>query len=290
MNKFRHCFTEVKPEEVSFKTEVLGITLDFPMMAPTNPDLSHFMLHREAVKSGCLGVIQADNWENLYMYQLDGKNNPVAVLGDKIEELEDVFRLYDRGVRIFFVETLVPSMATAHQVNAIKSKFPDSRVIAGCFMDSDSVSKFLRECSPDAIKVGIVGSDKDILNEISVLRDGVECIKDVYSVTATRGIPIWAELPINTSKEMALAIHAGADVIMSDQFFGAADETGKEEIQTMVERIVRYNHRWMNEVQMVTFKRGPIKEDIEMMKKDLAMIFHMAGCRNIKEFRERGMY
>ena len=284
-------FSEVTKNDVKLDSEFLGHPVSFPLLAPTNPDLKHFMLHREIARHGGFGVIHLEDLDNLEMYTVDGANGPVMVVGTDIQELPTIKRAYNAGIRMFMIEQLQPNMAMVHQMNSIRAENPEAKVILGSFQNSIAVSELLKHGRPDAIKVGLSSGMKDPIHGLGFEDKLYESIQDVKAVIARSGhnIPIIAEGDILEAKDILMAIHAGASLVMMEEVSASAEETAKEPKMSMAGPIITYKHKFFKTFQNFVPVSGPIKEEIDALKDEMRQIMSITGSQNYKAFGDKAI-
>jgi IMP dehydrogenase/GMP reductase len=283
---FKQRFSEVTKNDVDLNSEFLGFPVSFPMVAPSNPDLKHFMLHREIARHGGFGIIHLEDLENLDMYKVDGANMPIMVVGTDIAELPMIKRAYDAGIRIFMIEQLQPNMAMIHQMNAIRAENPDAKVILGNFQDEIAVREMLKHGKPDAIKVGLASGSKDPIHGLGFENDLYDSVK--YS--AGLGVPVIAEGGILEAKDILEMIHAGASMVMMEEVCASAEETAKEPKMSIAGPIVQYKHKFFKTFYNFVPTTGPIKEEIDALKDEMRQIMSITGSKNYQSFKDKAIY
>lgn len=280
---FKQGFSDISKADVTLNVNFLGLDLGFPMLAPTNPDLQHFMLHREIARHGGIGVIHLNNLENLAMYKVEEKPMPVMVVGTDIAELPAIKRAVEAGINMFLIEQLKPSMAMVHKLAAIKSQHPDVKVIVGNFQGTDSLKEFLDQSNamgvkPDAIKVGLSSVIKDPIHDLGFEVDLEKEVADIYSKFANQyGFQIIAEGGIIDAKEMAKLLFAHASLVVMEEICAGAEESAKEIKSSMVGYVVNYTHKFFKTFQNIVSAIGPIRDEIDILKDDLKEILSIMG-------------
>lgn len=287
---FNQGFSDINKADVKLTKNFLGLNLEFPMLAPTNPDLQHFMLHREIARHGGLGVIHLDNLENLDMYKVEGKPMPVMVVGTDITELPAIKRAVEAGVNMFLIEQLKPSMAMVHQLAAIKSQHPKVKVIVGNFQSINSLYIFLEKCnsmniSPDAVKIGIASGSKDPVHELGFETDLKKELEKINSWASydpfINQIEVIVEGNIIDAKGMVQMFRAGADLVVMEEVCAGAEETAKEPKMTMAGPAVRYTHKFFKTFQNTVPVIGPIRNEIDALKDELKEILSLIGQKHL---------
>jgi hypothetical protein len=279
---FKQGFSDLNKTDIKLTRNFLGIDLKFPMLAPTNPDLQHFMLHREIARYGGLGVIHLDNIENLSMYQVEGKPTPVLVVGTDIAEIPAIKSAVEAGIKMILIEKIKPSMAMVHQLAAIKSQHPEVKVIVGNFENEDSLGVFLEKCSsmsvlPDAIKVGLYSGTKDPIQELGFESKLEDNLPNIINRLGDLPIQIIAEGNIIDAKDAVKILYLGAHLIVMEELCAGAEETAKETKMSMIGPIIRYNHKFFKTYQNTVPAIGPIRDELRHLEDEMKEIISLTG-------------
>lgn len=279
---FKQGFSDLNKTDIKLTKNFLGIDLKFPMLAPTNPDLQHFMLHREIARYGGLGVIHLDNIENLSMYQVEGKPTPVLVVGTDIAEIPAIKRAVEAGIKMILIEKIKPSMAMVHQLAAIKSQHPEVKVIVGNFENEDSLGVFLEKCNsmsvlPDAIKVGLYSGTKDPIQELGFESKLEDNLPNIINRLGDLPIQIIAEGNIIDAKDAVKILYLGAHLIVMEELCAGAEEAAKETKMSMIGPVIRYNHKFFKTYQNMVPAIGPIRDELRHLEDEMKEIISLTG-------------
>jgi IMP dehydrogenase len=115
-------------------------------------------------------------------------------------------------------------------VRTIKSKYPDTQVLAGNIATREAAAALI-DAGADAVKVGIgPGSICTTRVVAGVGVPQITAIMDVAQATRPRGIPLVADGGIRYSGDVAKAIAVGADVVMVGSLLAGTDESPGEKI------------------------------------------------------------
>jgi len=149
-----------------------------------------------------------------------------AAVGARIESLERVERLVSSGVDVIVVDTAHGhSKNVANIISTIKTKYPNSQVIAGNVATAAAV-KTLINAGADAIKVGIgPGSICTTRIVAGVGMPQISAIADCTEEADKHDIPIIADGGVKFSGDIPKAIAAGASVIMIGGLLAGTDES-----------------------------------------------------------------
>ncbi len=139
--------------------------------------------------------------------------------------------LVEAGVDLLVVDTAHGhSRNVIDMVRTIKSKYPDTQVLAGNIATREAAAALI-DAGADAVKVGIgPGSICTTRVVAGVGVPQITAIMDVAQATRPRGIPLVADGGIRYSGDVAKAIAVGADVVMVGSLLAGTDESPGEKI------------------------------------------------------------
>ncbi len=139
--------------------------------------------------------------------------------------------LVEAGVDLLVVDTAHGhSRNVIDMVRTIKSKYPDTQVLAGNIATREAAAALI-DAGADAVKVGIgPGSICTTRVVAGVGVPQITAIMDVAQATRPRGIPLVADGGIRYSGDVAKAIAVGADVVMAGSLLAGTDESPGEKI------------------------------------------------------------
>jgi len=150
-----------------------------------------------------------------------------AAVGVGKAELERAERLIAAGADVICVDTAHGhSKGVIEQVKALKSRFPDTEVIAGNVGTAEG-AKVLVKAGADAIKVGI--GPGSICTTRIVAGIGMPQVTAVADcAAAAEGVPVIADGGVKYSGDVTKAIAAGAHSVMVGSMFAGTDESPGE--------------------------------------------------------------
>ncbi len=183
------------------------------------------------------GLITIKDIEKAIQYPYSAKDKSgrllvgaaVGVTGDMIERVE---ALVAAKVDVVVIDTAHGhSKGVVEAVKKIKSRFPDTQLIAGNVATAGA-TKELIEAGVDAVKIGI--GPGSICTTRVVTGVGVPQITAVYDCAMEadkHGIPVIADGGVKYSGDVVKALAAGASVVMLGSLFaGTAESPGEMEI------------------------------------------------------------
>jgi IMP dehydrogenase len=152
-----------------------------------------------------------------------------AAVGVSKDSLERAKALIEANADVIVLDTAHGhSVGVVEMVRTIKTKFPDTQLIAGNIATA-SAARDLIEAGVDAIKVGIgPGSicTTRVIAGIGVPQ--ITAIMDCAEVAKEYGVPVIADGGIKFSGDVVKAIAAGADCVMIGGLFAGTEESPGE--------------------------------------------------------------
>lgn len=152
-----------------------------------------------------------------------------AAVGVSKDSLERAKALIEANADVIVLDTAHGhSVGVVEMVRTIKTKFPDTQLIAGNIATA-SAARDLIEAGVDAIKVGIgPGSicTTRVIAGIGVPQ--ITAVMDCAEVAKEYGVPVIADGGIKFSGDVVKAIAAGADCVMIGGLFAGTEESPGE--------------------------------------------------------------
>jgi IMP dehydrogenase len=152
-----------------------------------------------------------------------------AAIGATGDYLERATELIGASVDVIVIDTAHGHSARVLEaVRAVKSKFPETNLIAGNIATGEG-AKDLISAGVDAIKVGIgPGSicTTRIVSGVGVPQ--ITAIMECAAIARERNIPVIADGGVKFSGDLTKAIAAGADAVMIGSLFAGTDESPGE--------------------------------------------------------------
>lgn len=231
-------------KEVSFQTKVTkNYSLDIPIIAANMDTVCESEMAIAIGKLGGLGVIHRfltieEQVEEIKKVKEAGLITAAAV-GVKDYE-ERVKALNEVGVNIIVLDVAHGhSKRTGKTLDFIKENYPKIDVMVGNVATKDAADYFISK-KADAIKIGIgPGSMCTTRIMAGAGVPQITAIMDVYEASQGR-VPLCADGGMKNSGDIAKAIGAGADCIMSGSLFAGTLESPGEIIKIGDEEFKEY--------------------------------------------------
>src|SRR5215470_17958998 len=152
-----------------------------------------------------------------------------AAVGTSPDTLDRVAALREAGVDLVVVDTAHGhSRGVIDTVKRIKSKWPDSQVIAGNIATPEA-ARALIEAGADAVKVGIgPGSICTTRIVAGVGVPQISAVANVADALRDADVPVISDGGIRFSGDIAKAIAAGAHAVMIGSLFAGTEESPGE--------------------------------------------------------------
>jgi IMP dehydrogenase len=169
-----------------------------------------------------------------------GRLRAGAAVGVGPDALERAEMLLDQGVDVLVVDTAHGhAQAVIEMVRTIKSRF-EVEVIAGNVATAEATEALI-DAGADAVKAG-VGPGASCTTRVvaGVGVPQVTAIYDCAQAAARHGVPLVADGGVTSSGDVAKAIAAGADTVMTGALLAGTDESPGDVILSQGERFKEY--------------------------------------------------
>ena len=163
-----------------------------------------------------------------------------AAVGVGADATERAGALVDAEVDVLVVDTAHGhSRAVLEMVRRVKSEW-DVQVVAGNIATAEAAEALI-DAGADAVKIGIgPGSSCTTRVVAGVGVPQVTAIFDCAEVASRHGVPVVADGGLNSSGDIAKAIAAGADTVMTGSMLAGTDESPGEVVLLQGERFKEY--------------------------------------------------
>jgi len=233
-------------KDVDVSTDFLGLKLALPVLNSNMDTVASPALCRSLGEYGTVGTLHRF-WsieENVQAFadSIGPDNNghsPIVSIGLGDVEFERAKALHEVGASRFMLDVAhAANIAVVEMYNKLTKEFPLSYFIVGDFGTGKEIIEFLKrvEKLPDAVKVGIgVGSVCHTKLVTGVGNAALSCLLDCAEMLDDRQIETKLILDggVQHYGDIAKALVAGADVVISGSMFAGTDEAAGAETYTL---------------------------------------------------------
>lgn len=228
-------FSEVKSrKDVDVSIEFLGLKSLLPIVNSNMDTISNASLCKSLANYKCLSSLHRF-WsieENVKAFNnsLGNGMKPLVSIGITEGEFERAKALYDAGAEIFILDVAhAANIAVVEVYNKLVKNFPNVKYIVGDFGTGKEIQEFLNRVirKPDAVKCGIgIGSQCITSTVTGVGNTALSCLIDCTNWLRgyDENIKLVLDGGVSTTGDIAKALIAGADLIMSGSMFAGCDE------------------------------------------------------------------
>jgi IMP dehydrogenase len=169
-----------------------------------------------------------------------GRLRAGAAVGVGPDALERAAALADAGVDVLVVDTAHGhSRGVLETVGELRRRL-DVQLVAGNVATADGAEALI-DAGADAVKAGVgPGSSCTTRVVAGVGMPQVTAIYDCAQAASRHGVPVIADGGVTSSGDIAKAIAAGADVVMTGSLFAGTDESPGEVVYAQGERFKEY--------------------------------------------------
>lgn len=222
-------------KDVDVSTDFLGLKLSLPVMNSNMDTVASPALCRALADYGTVGTLHRF-WsieENVQAFKdsIFNERKPIVSIGIGNEETKRAQALHSAGAEIFMLDVAhAANIAVVVMYNDLVQLYPDAKFIVGDFGTGIEIIEFLKRVNriPDAFKVGIgIGSVCHTRMVTGVGNTALSCLLDCAEILNDREIDIKLVLDggVHEIGDIAKALVAGADLIISGSMFAGTDET-----------------------------------------------------------------
>lgn len=236
---------------------------------------------------------------------------PMVSIGLGQAELDRASALYDHGASCFVIDVAHgASTSVVGQVVALREIIKDNgSIIVGNFATGGSVQTFLEYHTStetvDGIKVGIGPGSLCKTREVTGCGyPQLSAIMDISLLKKRYGFSLIADGGMKKVGDIAKALGAGADAVMSGSFFAGTDETPGVTVEiSRTEKFKRYRGSASKESyedqgkeaswrtpegeSLMVPRKGPVKDVLQEIEAGLRSAFSYVGACNLQEFHDK---
>ncbi len=280
--------------------------LKVPIMTAAMDSVSGELMIRTLHDLGALGTLPRAHTEiefkdNLAICKSLSEENISCVYSVGLANAtEEANKYVSNGAKVVLIDVAQGGMKKiVEQAIKIKKKFPEIYVIAGSICTYD-VTRMYIDAGIDIIKLGVGnGSACDTRQQAST---GTPQLSAILDATLAKDVTIIADAGIKYPGDVALALAAGADLVMSGSIFAGTTETpgrvingvktyrGQASAEYMKDHGIKKAHRSIEGISMNVPYKGDVKYVIENFAAGLRSAFSYSGATNLKEFQDRAIF
>lgn len=221
-------------KDVDVSTEFLGQKVSLPVINSNMDTVASSTLCKALTAYGMIGSLHRF-WsieENVkaFVDSFNSENGiaPIVSIGIGEKELERARVLHKYGASRFMLDVAhAANIAVVEMYKQLTTEFPLAYFIVGDFGNDKELGAFLSlvDKKPDAIKVGIgIGSVCQTRLVTGVGNHAFSCLLNFAPLTEELGIKLILDGGVKQIGDIAKALAAGADMIMSGSLFAGTDE------------------------------------------------------------------
>lgn len=257
-------------KDVDVSTDFLGLKLSLPIMNSNMDTVASPALCRALAEYGTIGTLHRF-WpidENVQAFKDSIHNGigPIVSVGISNMEFSRVEELFEAGAKIFMLDVAhSANIAVVEFYNKLVKEFQTIKIIVGDFGTGKEIIEFLNRVDkqPDAVKVGIgVGSVCHTKLVTGVGNTALSCLWDCAPVVDDFNIKLILDGGVQHYGDIAKALVAGADIVISGSMFAGTDEAAGADYYTSdrdgnVKRFKEYRGSASQESYVVQDKIAP---------------------------------
>ena len=292
--------------EVDTSTTFGPFKLKVPIMTAAMDSVSGELMIRTLHKLGALGTLprahtSEEMKENLNLCKAfsEEKVNCVYSVG-LADGFNEAKKYIENGAKMVLIDVAQGGMKKiVREAEKIKNKYPETHIIVGSICNYN-VTKMYKDAGIEYIKLGVGnGSACDTRQQAGT---GTPQLSAILDATLVDGVTIIADAGINYPSDLALALAAGAKMVMSGSIFAGTTETpgkiingiktyrGQASAEYMKDHGIKKAHRSIEGISMNVPYKGDVKYVIENFSAGLRSALSYSGATNLDEFRERAVF
>lgn len=292
--------------QVDTSTQFGPYKLKVPLMTAAMDSVSGELMIRTLHKLGALGTLprahrEEDMRENLRICKDLAADEISCVYSVGLEKASEEAKQYiDHGAEVILIDVAQGGMRKiVEEAQKIKNKYPKTWVIVGSICNYN-VTKMYQDAGIDMIKLGVGnGSACDTRQQAGT---GTSQLSAILDAALVDDVTLIADGGIKYSGDVALALAAGADIVMSGSIFAGTTETpgkiidgiktyrGQASSEYMKDHGIKRAHRSIEGVSMNISYKGDVKYVVENFAAGLRSAFSYSGAKNLTEFQERAIF
>jgi IMP dehydrogenase len=309
-------------KDVNLATEFLGQKVSLPVINSNMDTVASPALCWALAEYGTIGSLHRF-WsieENIEAYKNSQYlgHKPIVSIGIGEKEIERAARLVDIGAEILMLDVAhAANIAVVETYATLLRMYPNAKFIVGDFGNVDEFREFRRQTAmflndvhypvPDAIKVGIgIGSVCRTRNVTGVGNTALSCLLEFASIAEEYEMQLILDGGIKEIGDIAKALIAGADMVMSGSLFAGTDEAAGNFVTNTVGKYKEYRGSASHESYVVQDKvaswraaegtsilvpyKGPVKNVLDTINGGLRSSCSYVNAFNLDELKANGKF
>lgn len=292
--------------EVDTTTKFGPYKLGIPIMSAAMDSISSEKMIQTLHSLGALGTLPRAHTdeeleENLAICsRLSSEGTPcVYSIGLSAPE-EEAAKYIDMGAQVLLIDVAQGGMQQiVEKAKKIKNKYPKVWLAVGSIANN-LTARMYKDSGIEIIKLGVGnGSACDTRQKAAT---GTPQMSAIFDTSLIEGLTLIADGGIRYPSDVALALAAGAAIVMSGSIFAGTTETpgkvvngmklyrGQASAEYMKDHKIDKGHRSIEGISMKVPYRGSVSHILEDFVSGLRSAFSYSGAKNLREFQERAIF
>lgn len=292
--------------EVDTSTKLGPYNLQVPLMSAAMDSISSELMIRKLAELGALGTLprahtKAEFSRNLSICSRLSKDKIPCVYSVGLATSQTESDEYiSNGAEVILIDVAQGGMKNiVSHAREIKKRHSSVWLIAGSIANNLTAQMYM-DAGIDIIKLGVGnGSACDTRQQAGT---GTPQMSAIFDASLIRGLCIIADGGVKYPGDVALALAAGASIVMSGSIFAGTTETpgkvvdgmkryrGQASAEYMNDHNISKAHRSIEGVSMKVPHKGNVKNIIEEFSAGLRSAFSYSGAKNLVEFQKRAIF
>jgi IMP dehydrogenase len=292
--------------EVDISTKLGPYKLKVPIMSAAMDSIISELMIRKLAELGALGTLpRAHTNEELthnlsICSQLSKDHIPCVYSVGLATSMDESEQYISRGAEVILIDVAQGGMKIiVENAKKIKKKHPKVWIIAGSIANN-LTAKMYMDAGVDIIKLGVGnGSACDTRQQAGT---GTPQMSAILDASLIKGLSIIADGGVKYPGDVALALAAGASIIMSGSILAGTTETpgkvvdsmkiyrGQASAEYMKDHSISKAHRSIEGVSMKVPYKGDVKNVIDAFSAGLRSAFSYSGAKDLREFQKRAIF
>ena len=292
--------------EVDISTKLGPYKLKVPIMSAAMDSISSELMIRRLAELGALGTLprahtKAEFSKNLSICTRLSRDKIPCIYSVGLATSENESDEYiSRGAEVILIDVAQGGMKNiVNKAKLIKKKYPKVWIIAGSIANNLTAHMYM-DAGIEIIKLGVGnGSACDTRQQAGT---GTPQMSAILDASLIKGLSIIADGGLKYPGDAALALAAGASIVMSGSILAGTTETpgkvvngmkvyrGQASAEFMKDHSISKAHRSIEGVSMKVPYKGDVENVIEEFSAGLRSAFSYSGAKDLEEFQKRAIF